>query len=361
MSERCVMIMAGGTGGHVFPALALARMLRERALDVVWLGTAHGIEARIVPAAGFPIEWISVGGVRGKSLGTRLMAPLTVGRAIWQSMLVILRYRPAVVVGLGGFVTGPGGIAAWLLRRPLVVHEQNAVAGFTNRILARFAQRVLEAFSGSFGSRIRAQDIGNPVRNEFFSIAAPEQRLAGRSGPVRVLVVGGSQGAAKLNAMVPAAVARLAGRLVLELRHQTGERGFDAARAAYARCGVTAQLQPFIDDMAAAYGWADLVVCRSGALTISELAAVGVASLLVPFPAAVDDHQTRNAEFLVTHGAARLLPEATLTAESLAQALLELASDRAPLQQMAQRARTLARPQATTELAAACLAAGGLA
>jgi UDP-N-acetylglucosamine--N-acetylmuramyl-(pentapeptide) pyrophosphoryl-undecaprenol N-acetylglucosamine transferase len=361
VSERCVLIMAGGTGGHVFPALALARLLRERALNVVWLGTERGIEARVVPAAGFPIEWLSVGGLRGKGLGTLLTAPLVVARAIWQALRVMRRYRPEVVVGLGGFVTGPGGIAAWLLRRPLVVHEQNAIAGFTNRVLARFATTVLEAFPGSFGGAVRARDIGNPVRAEFFAAPAPEARFAGRGAPLRLLVVGGSQGAARLNAIVPRALARLAPRFAMEIRHQAGERWVDAARDAYAADGVPAQVVPFIEDIASAYAWADLVICRSGALTVSELAAVGVGSVLVPFPAAVDDHQTRNARFLVEHGAARLMPESTLTPESLAGALAELCADRTALLEMARRARRLARPDATRELADTCLAAGGLA
>ncbi len=361
MSGPRVMIMAGGTGGHVFPALALARELRARSCEIVWLGTRRGIESRLVPAEGIPVEWIEVGGLRGKGVATLLAAPLRVLRAVWQAMAAIRRQQPRVVVGLGGFASGPGGLAAWLLRRPLVIHEQNAVAGFTNRVLSRLADDVLEAFPGSFGRDRVARTVGNPVRDEFFALPPVAERLAGRSAGPRLLVVGGSQGAARLNEVVPAALALLAPGLRFEVRHQAGERGLDAARAAYARADVAAEVTAFIDDIAGQYGWADLVVCRAGALTVSELAAAGVAALLVPFPAAVDDHQTRNAGFLVERGAAVLLPEATLTPEGLAAELRRLGRDRAVLRRMAESARGLARPQATADLAAAALAAGGIA
>ena len=361
MSTPRVMIMAGGTGGHVFPALALARALRERSIDVVWLGTQRGIEARIVPADGIPVEWISIAGLRGKGAATLLAAPLQILRAVWQAIGAMRRHQPRVVVGLGGFVTGPGGIAAWLTRRPLVIHEQNAVAGFTNRVLSRVATDVLEAFAGSFGTRAGIRDVGNPVRREFFAVPPPRERFAGRDGAVRILVVGGSQGAAQLNAIVPLALRQLSARIETQVRHQAGERWIQSAREAYATAAVSAEVTPFIDDIAAAYRWADLVICRAGALTISELAAVGVGALLVPFPAAVDDHQTRNADFLVSRGAARLLPEAALTVASLAAELERLCADRALLLDMAERARALARPDATRDLTRACLAAGGLA
>ena len=356
-----VLIMAGGTGGHVFPALALARALKERSYDVVWLGTQRGIEARLVPAAGIPVEWISIGGLRGKGLSTLLLAPFRLARALWESLAVMRRHRPLVVVGLGGFVSGPGGLAAWLSRRPLVIHEQNAVAGLTNRLLARVATQVLEAFPAGFGPRRRTREIGNPVRREFFALAAPGQRFAGRSGALRLLVVGGSQGARRLNAVVPQALAQVAPRLAIEVRHQAGERWIAGARAAYAAANIEAEVLPFIDDIAAAYGWADLVVCRSGALTVSELAAAGVAAILVPFPAAVDDHQTRNAAFLVGQGAAVLIPEPELTPERLATELARLGADRATLLQMAARAHGLSRPRAAEDLADATLAAAGVA
>ncbi len=362
MSRAPVLIMAGGTGGHVFPALALAQALRARCYDVVWLGTRRGIEARVVPAAQIPIEWVSVGGLRGKGIATLLAAPVRLAHALWQCLAVMRRHRPLVVVGLGGFVTGPGGVAAWLSRRPLVIHEQNAIAGFTNRQLARFARSVLEAFPGSFGGAVPARDIGNPVRPEFIAQPPPARRFAERTGPIRLLVVGGSQGAARLNATVPAALALLAGRFTFDVRHQCGERGLDATRAAYAATEVRAAIHAFIDDLAAAYGWADLVICRAGALTVAELAAVGVGSILVPFPAAVDDHQTRNAAYLVEVGAAISIADGELGPARLAAELERLcADDRATLLRMAERARERARPAATTQLLEACLAAAGLA
>lgn len=361
-ATRTVVIMAGGTGGHVFPALALARVLRERGCDIVWLGTRQGIEARLVPAAGLPVEWISIGGLRGKGIGTLLAAPFRLMRALGESLRVMRRHRPVVVVGLGGFVTGPGGLAAWLTRRPLVVHEQNAIAGFTNRTLARFAREVLTAFPGAFDASQPVREIGNPVRPEFFTLAPPAARVAGRGVVLRLLVVGGSQGANKLNAVVPFAVARLVGSVRFEIRHQAGPRWIDAARKSFLDAGVAAEVTPFIDDIAEAYAWADLVICRSGALTVSELAAAGVASILVPFPAAVDDHQTANARYLVREGAALLLPDRELTAERLARELHELCrGGRERLVAMAGRARRLARPRATEELADACLAAARVA
>jgi len=355
------MIMAGGTGGHVFPALALAARLRERACEVVWLGTRAGIEARLVPAAGIPVEWIGIGGLRGKGVMTLLRAPFALLRALWQAVAAVRRQRPAVVVGLGGYVTGPGGLAAWLLRRPLVIQEQNAVAGFTNRVLARLADPVLEAFPGSFPASRRARTIGNPVRAAFRALPPPEVRYGARGGALRLLVVGGSQGAAKLNAAVPAALALLPPGL-FEVRHQAGERGLAAAREAYARVGMSAHIDAFIDDIAAAYAEADLVVCRAGALTVSEIAAAGVAALFVPFAAAVDDHQTLNARHLVSRGAARVLPEPMLDAARLAAELERLATGgRAGLTAMAVAARGFDSPAATEDMTAAVLAAGGLA
>jgi UDP-N-acetylglucosamine--N-acetylmuramyl-(pentapeptide) pyrophosphoryl-undecaprenol N-acetylglucosamine transferase len=351
--------MAGGTGGHVFPALALARELRARSWDVVWLGTQRGMEARLVPADNIPIEWLSVGGLRGKSLRSWLSAPLTLLRALLQAVAVIRRRRPVIVVGLGGFVAGPGGVAAWLLRRPLLIHEQNAIAGTTNRCLARLARRVLTAFPGSFAPAVAAQVVGNPVRREIAELPPPSQRFALRQGPTRVLVVGGSQGATRLNALVPFALARAAAAQAFEVQHQSGERWIEAARRTYSEAGMSARLQPFIDDMAAAYGWADLVICRAGALTVSELAAAGVGAILVPFAAATDDHQTRNAAFLVDDGAAVMIAERELSAERLATELMRLCDGRGRLLAMAERARALARPRALQELADACVQLGG--
>jgi UDP-N-acetylglucosamine--N-acetylmuramyl-(pentapeptide) pyrophosphoryl-undecaprenol N-acetylglucosamine transferase len=361
-AARPVMIMAGGTGGHVFPALALARLLRAEARPVVWLGTQRGIEARVVPADNFPIEWLSIGGLRGKGAATLLAAPFKLAHALWQALGIMRRHKPAVVVGLGGFVTGPGGVAAWLTRTPLLIHEQNAVAGFTNRCLARLAREVLQAFPDSFGRGHNVRTIGNPLRSDILGVPAPATRFAGRSGPLKLLVVGGSQGAARLNTVMPLALARLAKQgVAFEVTHQAGGRWIEGAREAYARAGVAARVVPFLEDMAAAYGGADLVVCRSGALTVSELAAVGVASILVPFPAAVDDHQTKNAEYLVRVGAAVLIPDRELTDERLTAELTRLAANRAELLAMAERARSLAKPQAAEDLAAACRAVIGAA
>lgn len=355
MADRPILIMAGGTGGHVFPALALARLLREKACKVIWLGTHRGIEARVIPAEGIPIEWLSVGGLRGKGWMTLLAAPVKLITALVQALGVMWRHRPAVVVGLGGFVTGPGGLAAWLTGRPLLIHEQNAVAGFTNRTLAHFAREVLEAFPGSFGSRVRARAIGNPVRRDIIDVPPPAQRFAGRTGPIRILVIGGSQGAARLNNVVPFALAQVTGAIPFEVRHQAGEKWIEAGREAYAKAGVKADVRPFIESMGEAYGWADLVICRSGALTISELAAVGVGAILVPFPAAVDDHQTHNAQYLVAAGAAVLIADRDLTPERLANEVKELCASRTALLAMAERARAMAKPAAADDLATSCL------
>jgi UDP-N-acetylglucosamine--N-acetylmuramyl-(pentapeptide) pyrophosphoryl-undecaprenol N-acetylglucosamine transferase len=353
--SRPILIMAGGTGGHVFPALALARLLRAKSQEVVWLGTERGLESRVIPAEGIAIERLSIGGLRGKGALAWLAAPFRLARALYQALAVMRRHRPLVVVGLGGFVTGPGGVAAWLTRRPLLIHEQNAIAGFTNRCLAHLARQVLEAFPGSFGHSVRARVIGNPVRADISAVPPPAGRFAARSGPIRILVIGGSQGAARLNAVVPFALKRLSATFAFDVRHQAGERWIEAGRASYAQAGVRADVRPFIEDMSEAYGWADLVICRSGALTVSELAAVGVASVLVPYPAAVDDHQAFNAQYLVREGAAILIPDRELTPERLAGELERLTAGRGKLLAMAERARALAKPRAADELAASCL------
>ena len=357
---RPILIMAGGTGGHVFPALALARLLRARSYEVIWLGTQRGLEARVVPAERIQIEWLSVGGLRGKGFMTLLAAPFRLALSLSQALRVMWRHRPVVVVGLGGFVTGPGGVAAWLTRRPLMIHEQNAVAGFTNRCLSHLAREVLEAFPGSFGSGVKARAIGNPVRQDISAIAPPALRFADRTGPIRILVIGGSLGAVRLNSVVPQALARLkqlalAQIPAIDVRHQAGERWIDAGRQSYASAGVRADVRPFIEDMAEAYSWADLVICRSGALTVSELAAAGIGAILVPFPAAVDDHQTHNAQYLVKEGAAVLIADRDLTAERLCDELQRLCAGRAKLLAMAERARQLAKPESAEELAKSCL------
>ena len=350
-----VLIMAGGTGGHVFPALAVADVLKARSCRVVWLGTERGIEARLVPAAGFPVEWVRVAGLRGKGLGSWVAAPFRLLQALADALGAIRRTRPDVVLGLGGFVAGPGGLAARLLGRPLVIHEQNAIAGFTNRILARFAGCVAEAFPGSFAPGIGAIAVGNPVRHRIEALAdlarAPHT-------PRRLLVFGGSQGAATLNRIVPAALALLAPEERPAVLHQTGRDRRELAAGAYAALGVEAEVREFIDDMADAYAWADFAISRSGALTVAELATAGLPALLVPFPAAVDDHQTLNARSLANRGAAVLLPEDTLTAERLAAELKTLLGpDPRPLTAMAEAARRAASPGAAERVAELCLAA----
>lgn len=354
-----VLIMAGGTGGHVFPALAVARLLRERRCDVVWVGTQRGLEARVVPANGFPIEWLSVSGLRGKGVLAWLLAPWLLTIAALQALGILRRRKPAVVLGVGGFVTGPGGLAAWLTRRPLLIHEQNAIAGLTNRWLARLAREVLEAFPGSFPASVRARCIGNPVRREIAALPAPEARFAHRSGPIRVLVVGGSLGAARLNIQVPRALALMPHTSRPDVRHQAGERGVGEAKDAYANAGIAARIEPFIEDMAEAYAWADLAVCRAGAITVSELAAAGLGAILVPYPAAVDDHQTYNARFLTDAGAAVLIADRDLEPHRLCDELTRLTATRAQLLDMARRARGRALPDAADELARAVLHAAG--
>ena len=356
-----VMIMAGGTGGHVFPALAVAKVLRERQIPVVWLGVPGSMESRLVPANGFPIEWVQVAGIRGKGLGSWALAPFRIGGAVLKCIRIMRRVKPAVVLGAGGYVSGPGGIAAWLLSIPLLIHEQNAVAGMTNRWLARVATQVLEAFPGSFPAGVQARAVGNPVRSDIAALPDPAARFAGRGSRACLLVFGGSQGAQRLNVMVPQALSLLDPSKRPEVRHQAGARGIDAARAAYLEFGVEAQVLPFIEDMAAAYAWADLALCRAGAMTIAELQAAGLGALMVPFPGAVDDHQTRNAEAMVRAGAGRILQERDMTPDSLSAGIAELTLDRPRMLKMAEAARSLRNIDAAARLADLCLAAGGAA
>ncbi|HUW54466.1 MAG TPA: undecaprenyldiphospho-muramoylpentapeptide beta-N-acetylglucosaminyltransferase [Rhodanobacter sp.] len=352
-----VMIMAGGTGGHIFPGLAVAECLRAQGVPVVWLGAVGGMESTVVPAHQIELHSVAVGGLRGKGLRTRLLAPLMLLRALSASLYVLNKVKPRSVLSMGGYVAGPGGLAAWLLRRPLLVHEQNRVAGFTNRRLAGIAKRVLSGFADALP---RAEWVGNPVRAAIAALPAPLQRMADRNGGPRLLVLGGSLGARALNLAVPQALARLAPMQRPEVLHQCGSRGLDEARRAYAEAGVEARVVPFIDDMAGSYAWADLALCRAGALTLAELAAAGLGAVLVPYPHAVDDHQTRNAETLVAAGAAQLIPENRLDAESLAQRLEALLGDRAKLLSMAVAARTLAKPDAAQAIAVACIEAASM-
>ena len=348
-------VMAGGTGGHVFPALAVAEYLRGQGAEVFWIGTQAGMESRLVPEHGFEMEWVSIEGVRGKGGLQWLKAPFRLASAFGQARAILRRRRPTVVLGMGGFVSGPGGLAARALGIPLVIHEQNFVPGLTNQWLARVATQVFEAFPGSFPPARRAIVTGNPVRQSILDLPTPAERLAGRSGPVRLLVVGGSLGAQALNETVPQALARLPIDQRPLVRHQAGERTLELARNAYRDAGVEAEVVAFVRDMAEAYAWADLVVCRSGALTVSELAAAGVGSILVPYPFAVDDHQVGNARYLSEAGAARLIIQRDLTAVGLADILSELFADRARLLAMAEAARRRAQPEATDHIARVCL------
>jgi len=359
-NKRPVLIMAGGTGGHVFPALAVAAELSARGVAVAWLGTRRGLEARVVPAAGYPLMTMRVSGLRGKGVLRLLLAPFMLMVALWQALVIQLRLRPSAVLGMGGFAAGPGGVIAWLLRRPLLIHEQNSVAGMTNRWLAPLARTVMEAFPGSMPAKRHPLHTGNPVRTGITQLPAPAERFATRSGALRVLVIGGSLGARVLNETVPAAVQQLASADSLQLHHQTGKDDVASVQAAYAALGVDARVEAFVEDMAAAYAWADLVICRSGALTVAELAVVGVASVLVPYPYATDDHQTGNARFLADAGAAILMPQSTLSADRLAGLLADFSQQRDMLEEMAGRARELALPDAARRVASLCLQAAGI-
>lgn len=355
--KRRFLMMAGGTGGHVFPALATARKLQEKGHEVFWLGSRGGMEERLIGETDIPLSLIQVSGLRGKGRLALMMAPFRLMRALGQAFTVVRRIRPHCVIGMGGFVTGPGGVSAWIARIPLVIHEQNAIAGMTNRILVHFAVTVLEAFPGSFGADVVTRCTGNPVRQDLAALEEPEQRMSGRSGALRLLVVGGSLGAQVFNRTLPAALAKMSEADRPTVRHQCGEKNLDEAREAYQEHGVEARVEPFIKDMAEAYGWADIVLCRSGALTVSELCVAGIGAVLVPFPHAVDDHQTRNAQQMVSARGAVLIPQSRLTAELLAETLADLASNRNRIIEMAKAAKTLARPDATERVVNYCLEA----
>ena len=345
---RTILIMAGGTGGHIFPALAVAHRLRNAGWRVVWLGNPQGMEARLVPQHGFEMVWVKFAALRGKGLLRKLLLPLNLLRGFAQALKAIRQVKPNVVLGMGGYITFPGGMMAALTGVPLVLHEQNSVAGLANKVLAGVADRILTGFPDVLK---KGEWVGNPVRPEIARIAAPAERFAGRSGPLHVLVIGGSLGAQALNEIIPQGMAQLAASELPQIVHQAGEKHIQALQANYAAVGVQAHCVSFIEDMAGAYDWADLVICRAGALTIAELAAAGVASILVPFPHAVDDHQTGNARFLVNVGAAFLLPQTELTPDSIA---LIRNYSRGQLLEMAEKARSLAKPDATEEVANIC-------
>jgi UDP-N-acetylglucosamine--N-acetylmuramyl-(pentapeptide) pyrophosphoryl-undecaprenol N-acetylglucosamine transferase len=349
MTAKCALVMAGGTGGHIFPGLALAEALREAGWRVHWLGAPGSMESQLVPARGFTFEAVSFGGVRGKGLSTLLVLPLKLLRAFWQSWQVVRRVQPDVVLGLGGYITFPGGMMATLCGKPMVLHEQNSVAGMANKVLAQVADRVFTAFPGVFK---QGHWVGNPLRRGFTEQAAPARRFADRTGPLRVLVVGGSLGARALNDTVPQALALLPLATRPVVLHQSGATQIDALRANYQAAGVQAELTPFIDDTATAFAQADLVICRAGASTLTELAAVGVAALYVPFPFAVDDHQSTNAQFLVAQGGGWLMPQADLTAQVLADFLADMTRER--LLAVAEKAHAQKKTNATREVVMAC-------
>ncbi len=349
MTSPCALIMAGGTGGHIFPGLAVAEALRERGWRVHWLGAPASMESRLVPPRGFALETIDFGGVRGKGVVTLALLPLRLLRAFWQALQVVRRVKPDVVVGLGGYISFPGGMMGVLAGKPLVLHEQNSVAGMANKVLAGVADRVFTAFPNVFK---KAQWVGNPLRAPFLQQPAPAERFAGRSGPLRLLVVGGSLGAKALNDVVPQALALIPEPQRPTVVHQSGEKQIDALRANYIAAGVHAELTPFIDDTAQAFADADLIVCRSGASTVTEIAAVGAAALFVPFPSAVDDHQTTNARFLVDAGAAWLVPQKELSPQQLAHRLQSL--QREQLVDMAEKAKQLQKTEAVAAVVSAC-------
>ena len=346
--SKTILIMAGGTGGHIFPALAVAHQLRDAGWRVVWLGNPEGMEARLVPQHGFEMVWVKFSALRGKGILRKLLLPLNLLRGFWQGLQAIRQVKPDVVLGMGGYITFPGGMMAALTGVPLVLHEQNSVAGLANRVLAGVADRIATGFPEVFK---KGAWLGNPVRPEIAAIAPPAERMACRNDALRVLVIGGSLGAAALNEIIPQGMARLTAEELPQIVHQAGEKHLDALKANYAAAGVPAHCVAFIDDMAGAYEWADLVICRAGALTVAELAAAGVASILVPYPHAVDDHQTGNARFLVNVGGAFLLPQTDMTPDSIA---LIRNYSRGQLQEMAEKARSLAKPDATADVAALC-------
>ncbi|MDY7220249.1 undecaprenyldiphospho-muramoylpentapeptide beta-N-acetylglucosaminyltransferase [Denitrificimonas sp. JX-1] len=347
-----ILIMAAGTGGHVFPALACAQVFTQRGYQVHWLGAGRGIENELVPTAGYTLHTLNISGVRGKGVGSLLAAPFKMLGSLLQAQRLMRELKPVCVLGFGGYVTGPGGLAAKIASIPLVIHEQNAVAGTANRILAKFATRICEAFPNTFTQRKNCITTGNPVREELFNTATVDG-LTDRT--TRLFVVGGSLGAEPLNKLVPAALAKIEPQLRPAVLHQAGRDHDEVTRERYLQAGVAAQVVPFMRDMAGAYAEADLVICRAGALTISELAATGRGSFLVPLPHAIDDHQTRNAEFLAKQGAAILLPQHTTNADDLAAQLTEVLMDKNRIKAMGEQARLLAQPEATQDVVSLCL------
>jgi UDP-N-acetylglucosamine--N-acetylmuramyl-(pentapeptide) pyrophosphoryl-undecaprenol N-acetylglucosamine transferase len=346
---RSILIMAGGTGGHIFPALAVADVLRADGWQVTWLGAPKSMEAELVPKHGYDVAWVRFSGLRGKGLLRKLMLPFNLLVALWQSAVAMFRYRPDVVLGMGGYITFPGGLMAWLLRKPLVIHEQNSIAGMSNKALAVLADRVMCGFPNVLK---KGEWCGNPVRESIAALPEPQQRYQARNGVLNVLVVGGSLGAQAINECLPQALFCMPQEIEPKVIHQTGKKHFEEVQAMYNDAGIAAEIKPFLDDMAHYYAWADLVICRAGALTVAELAAAGVASILVPFPYAVDDHQSGNAKFLSDKGAAILLPQNELAPRRLAAILEGMTREKALV--MAQAARALSQPAAAQRVAQVC-------
>ncbi len=353
-SKLRVLMMAGGTGGHVFPAMAIAKRLQEEGASVEWLGTKNGLESSIVPREGITLHYLSVTSWRREGLLKRIMGALLLPTALFQAIQILRRFKPHFVLGMGGFASGPGGLAAWILGIPLVIHEQNAVAGVTNRILARFAKRVLAGFPEGFPKGIQAIWTGNPVREELTSVTLPELRFQNRSGPFRLLIIGGSRGAMALNQLCPQALALIPEAQRPEVWHQAGGSNEQSTITLYETSKVNAKIEPFIREMDKAYAWADIVLCRAGALTVAELAAVGVGSILIPFPFAVDDHQTHNGHFLEAVGAAKLIQQKALDPTKLAEIIMCFSRDRDRLLKMAEAARSVAKIDATDKVIEYC-------
>ena len=356
MLHKPILIMAGGTGGHIYPALAVADYLRAEGFSLFWLGTSNGLEARVVPEKGYQLLTINIRALRGKGLMKWIQAPVVICMGIIQALLILMHIKPAVVLGMGGFVSGPGGLAAWIMRIPLCIHEQNAIAGMTNRLLAPLANLVMEAFPDTFADRFNAQHTGNPIRAEIRNYGKMQKPAAsGMKNVLHLLVLGGSQGARKLNQMIPETLAIIPEHIQIEIRHQTGESLYAETESIYRNLKVVGKLQPYIENMAEAYAWADIVICRSGAITVAELSAAGIPSILVPYPYAVDDHQTANARFLSDAGAAILIQEKDLTKECLCRLLCDFFESRWNLETMAKCARKMDKPDATQIIATLCL------
>ena len=354
MNKGPILITAGGTGGHVYPGLAVARALESQGIPVIWMGTKEGLEARVIPEAGIEMVYLSVSGLRGKGIKSLLAAPFQLVKALFQSFKIMRKVKPSAVLGMGGFVAGPGGLVASWMGIPVIIHEQNAIPGLTNKLLSKVSNKVLEGFPGTFKGLNNTVGIGNPVRLDIASIELPEKRLADRIGRINILIFGGSLGAQALNEVVPMALGELALDKRPIVRHQAGKNKDESTARIYEQMGVVAEVTPFIEDMAEAYEWADLVICRSGALTVAELAAAGMASIMVPYPYAVDDHQTANAQYLSQSGAAILVSQDDLTKELLSDLLEDLCANREKLIEMSSKAKALAKPQATNKVAAIC-------